>query len=617
MTKVHKNFLEDVYLETIQVDASLVPSGAGDSIEVAVNPAFDADAVEATSNTLLMTPATTATAIALLNPPADGASILDAVSLLGLLTADVLNTPITTGRWMADSFDDLVMVDVANATNLNVNTPGTLRPVVPGGVGMNTICMLHFEGADASTSIIDSSAAPRAWVANGTAKLSTANPKFGSAAVAFTGASAGYILLSGTDPAQAFGTGDFTIDFWLWKNVATALYVFDTRPSAGTGNNMYMASAVTTNVIQVGASTAVRITGTIPIPLNTWTHVAVVRSAGVTKLYVNGVKDGADYVDATNYVAALNRPLLGGAFNGTSAPFNGYIDEFRMSNVARWLSDFTPPTAPYIDPPMISAGAGTLIGNMTDGGGLAAAFDGVLVQNGTVGAYKVVNADPTGWVGKNFSAAPKRLAYARFVGAANSGFDGLSGTGSNYTLTLYGKNGAAPTTATGGTIIGTATGTDGNGIEVMVQCTDPYTYWDHIWAEIATTQATNARCLAELQLFEPYTPANVTVGSLSFEAAAIPTNAKGLLFVREQETATPNTDYSLECSRDGGVTWTVMTLVHKRMSNYPVAGVRVLTAADTDISSQPSGVAIRWRWKTLTNKHVYLEGVELEVRVAA
>ena len=34
---------------------------------------------------------------------------------------------------------------------------------------------------------------------------------------------------------------------------------------------------------------------------------------------------------------------------GNSGPreFDGYIDEIRISNVARWTAAFTPPTAPY------------------------------------------------------------------------------------------------------------------------------------------------------------------------------------------------------------------------------------------------------------------------------
>ena len=84
-----------------------------------------------------------------------------------------------------------------------------------------------------------------------------------------------------------------------------------------------------------------------PIPLNTWTHVAVVRSGSTFTVYINGIADGI-----VTYAGAI--PVISGAtlFIGTIDPsvnwLNGYIDELRFSNgIARWTANFTPPTAPY------------------------------------------------------------------------------------------------------------------------------------------------------------------------------------------------------------------------------------------------------------------------------
>ena len=36
------------------------------------------------------------------------------------------------------------------------------------------------------------------------------------------------------------------------------------------------------------------------------------------------------------------------ATSGSSGGFVGYLDEIRVSNIARWTTDFTPPTEPYV-----------------------------------------------------------------------------------------------------------------------------------------------------------------------------------------------------------------------------------------------------------------------------
>jgi hypothetical protein len=75
-----------------------------------------------------------------------------------------------------------------------------------------------------------------------------------------------------------------------------------------------------------------------------WFHVAFVRSSGTLTLYING-QEKASSSTAQSY-STLSAPANLG-FDGSSAFFVGYMDEFRVSDIARWTSDFTPPTAPY------------------------------------------------------------------------------------------------------------------------------------------------------------------------------------------------------------------------------------------------------------------------------
>jgi hypothetical protein len=90
--------------------------------------------------------------------------------------------------------------------------------------------------------------------------------------------------------------------------------------------------------------------GTTTIAANQWYHVAVTRTgAGVMRLFVDGVQE-----DTTTDASAINGPA---SFNvgdrqasdpNGQYPFNGYIEQVRVTKgVARYTSNFTPPTAPY------------------------------------------------------------------------------------------------------------------------------------------------------------------------------------------------------------------------------------------------------------------------------
>ena len=74
-------------------------------------------------------------------------------------------------------------------------------------------------------------------------------------------------------------------------------------------------------------------------------HYALVRVGNIYNAYQNGVLTNSFANPLPPYYSASNTLYIGGRA-GTDA--TGYLDEFRISNgVARWLSNFTPPTSEY------------------------------------------------------------------------------------------------------------------------------------------------------------------------------------------------------------------------------------------------------------------------------
>lgn len=70
-----------------------------------------------------------------------------------------------------------------------------------------------------------------------------------------------------------------------------------------------------------------------------WSHIAIVASGGVVKTYFNGILRAT----GTTVAGALGNITLG---SGDYA--SGWIDGFRVSNIARYTGDFTPPTVPFV-----------------------------------------------------------------------------------------------------------------------------------------------------------------------------------------------------------------------------------------------------------------------------
>jgi hypothetical protein len=154
-------------------------------------------------------------------------------------------------------------------------------------------------------------------------------------------------LSAASNAAFGLGTGDFTIECWIYLLAV---------PTAGQFPNIFFVGNF--GALPTGLFLNFRSSGTIalvddvnvyassasPLTANTWFHVAAVRSSGSSRIYVNGV--GGTAVAYTGNVAQ-NNLYIGYAGASNQGYPNAYISNWRLvKGVAVYTGNFTPPTAP-------------------------------------------------------------------------------------------------------------------------------------------------------------------------------------------------------------------------------------------------------------------------------
>ena len=220
--------------------------------------------------------------------------------------------------------------------------------------------LLHGNGTNGSTTITDNSPSPKTVTAFGDARISTVQSKFGGASIAFDG-NGDY--LTTPDSTGWDLSGDFTIEAWVY------LAGYSNAYSGAYGACVVAQYNSTPLVYPIGWQ--LRINGTAlayntinlftgntdlnfasSIALYSWNHIAVTRSSGSIKAFVNGMQAGSTVANSDSFTEGGARPLWIGALNDSSFRFwlNGYIDELRITKgIARYTTNFTPPTAPFPD----------------------------------------------------------------------------------------------------------------------------------------------------------------------------------------------------------------------------------------------------------------------------
>lgn len=233
--------------------------------------------------------------------------------------------------------------------NSGIWTPNEQRLSLFDPYWKNVSLLLHMNGSNGSTSFNDSSPNSFVATANGDAKISTAQSKFGAASGLYDGA--GDYLSISNNSALDFGIGDFTIESWIFPSSISGSHAIAAKWDYQNDNWLLrIESATELKFWHVGGSVSV----TTSIATGQWSHVAVTRAGGSLRFFVNGTQAGATSsvtTSLTNNSSCTVGAYLGPSGVGTiGSYFNGYIDELRITKgVARYIASFTAPAAPFPD----------------------------------------------------------------------------------------------------------------------------------------------------------------------------------------------------------------------------------------------------------------------------
>lgn len=199
--------------------------------------------------------------------------------------------------------------------------------------------LFHFDG-----DFTDSSATGGTW--SGTVAYSSSVKKFGSHSLSPNG---GY--MSRSSSAYNWGTGDFTIEAWVYPTASTGIYGIYATSGGADANPKFVvhldALQPKVHISNLSGITNAWLSAGTTVPLNQWSHIAIVRSSETASWYINGTRT-ATASESANITFSGQPTYIGYGGEPYFASFAGYIDELRLSSIARYSgATITVPTSAF------------------------------------------------------------------------------------------------------------------------------------------------------------------------------------------------------------------------------------------------------------------------------
>lgn len=186
----------------------------------------------------------------------------------------------------------------------------------------STLLLIHAEGADGSSSIVDSSSFGRTITVGGGARLSTAQAAVETSSIDHIYAGAGYLSINMS--GLQLDT-DFCIEMWTKHSSNNVLFYLDT--------SCYLYN----NFFRVGNVNAIAI-DTTPSD-GAWHHFRINRSGSTVMAWLDGALQGSYSYSGTLDASTIQ---IGRFAPNDNLYFDGYSDEIRVSGVSRDTTAFIP-----------------------------------------------------------------------------------------------------------------------------------------------------------------------------------------------------------------------------------------------------------------------------------
>lgn len=216
--------------------------------------------------------------------------------------------------------------------------------------------LLNMDGTNGQTSFTDLSNNHFPMSQSGFTPLvfvDTSNPKFGSGAANVGPTSGGLnALVTPISPGGPLDldslTGDFTIEGWFFLPGSTGgSLLADSRFNAGPFKWTLLTDAATVNFQYVTSSTTIAVSGPAnSLNAGAYNAFSVVCKSSVLTVYVNGI-GGAPISIVGAPLATAGTLCIGTTPGGTGTIPSCLIDEVRISNFARYTSNYAPATAAF------------------------------------------------------------------------------------------------------------------------------------------------------------------------------------------------------------------------------------------------------------------------------
>jgi len=190
----------------------------------------------------------------------------------------------------------------------------------------------------------------------GNAQISTSVVKYGTGSLNINGTAtylSGNSMLRGVVPNPNFeiGRGDFTVEGWFYQTNVGSTYqsIMEINNHLGIGGILFIGSYLGNACVYAAGTGGGGFVAQQATTTNTWQHIAYVRSNGTLRTYVNGTSTSSQAGFTLNINCTYGLTIGSDKTGNAAYYYYGYMDELRVSRYARYTSNFTPPTAAFLD----------------------------------------------------------------------------------------------------------------------------------------------------------------------------------------------------------------------------------------------------------------------------